>query len=218
MNGATHQVAAGKASTAREPAPSGDLKPQVVAYKRARILEEASELFFQRGYEAATLDMLAERLSVTKPFLYTYFRNKSDILSAVCEQGVRDSLEALDRAEATEGNSRDRLRNALTEVARIIVERQQYLVVYQRETMNLEQADARRIMRRRHEFDLRVSELVADCRKDGLVTVADATAMAMWMGGLLSWIPSCYRPGSSRPKDVVIEQAVHGCMRLIGLD
>lgn len=207
-----------KAASAAGGREARQLKPEVIAYKRARILEEGSALFHALGYEAATLDMLAERLHVTKPFLYTYFRNKSDILSAVCEQGVRDSLAALDKAAEAPGTSTDRLRAALVEVARIIIDRREYIVVYQREMMNLEQADARRIMRQRHEFDLRVSALVEQCSRDGVVTVEDATAMAMWMGGLLSWIPSCYRPGSTRPKEQVIDQAVHGCMRLIGLD
>ena len=79
--------------------PSGgrELKPSVIAYKRERILEEAGSLFFTMGYEAATLDMLAERLRVTKPFLYTYYRNKGHILSAICEVGVTESLAALDK-------------------------------------------------------------------------------------------------------------------------
>ncbi|NCX99838.1 MAG: TetR family transcriptional regulator, partial [Planctomycetia bacterium] len=71
-----------------------EIKPGVVAYKRARILAEASALFYEKGYESATLEMLADRLSATKPFLYTYFKGKSAILSAICEAGVKESLAA----------------------------------------------------------------------------------------------------------------------------
>jgi AcrR family transcriptional regulator len=194
-----------------------DLKPGVVAYKRARILEEASLLFFERGYESATLEMLADRLSVTKPFLYTYFRNKSDILSAICELGVQESLHALDRVSQQGADSADRLRIALAEVAGIIIDRHEYIVVYQREMKNLDRADAQRIIRLRHEFDLRIGRLVEACQNDGLVAFEDAAAMSVWMGGLLSWITNCYRPGSRRSRDTIIKQVVHACMRLIGL-
>jgi AcrR family transcriptional regulator len=194
-----------------------DLKPGVVAYKRARILEEASMLFFDRGYEAATLEILADRLSVTKPFLYTYFRNKGDILSAICEVGVQESLDALDRVSEQGADSVDRLRIALAEVAGIIIDRHEYIVVYQREMKNLDRADEQRIIRLRHEFDLRVARLVEACQRDGFVTLEDATTMSVWMGGLLSWITNCYRPGSRRSRETVIEQVVHACMRLIGL-
>lgn len=193
------------------------MKGDVVAYKRARILEEASALFFARGYSAATLDMIAERLHVTKPFLYTYYRNKSDILAAVCETGVNESLLALDESAHLAGNAGDRLKAALTDVARIIIERHEYIVVYQREAMSLERADAQRIMRQRHEFDLRIARMVEDCRREGLVNVPDATAMSVWMGGLLSWIPNCFRPGSRKPPEMVIDEAVQACLRLVGL-
>ena len=121
-----------------------DIKPGVVAFKRARILEEASALFFEKGYEAATLEMLADRLSATKPFLYTYFKGKSAILSAICEMGVMESLSALERIEETDRNSLDMLKASLREVAEIILARHEYLMVYQREMMNLERADAQR--------------------------------------------------------------------------
>ena len=194
-----------------------ELKPSVVAYKRERILEEAGALFFTMGYEAATLDMLALRLSVTKPFLYTYYRNKGHILSAICELGVQESLAALDTVAGKDGTSVDRLWSALASVANIIIDRYQYITIYQREMMNLDEADARRILRLRHQFDLRVAQLVETCRRDGFVTLEDAPEMAIWMGGLLSWITNCYGPGSKRSREVIVKQVVHACMRLIGL-
>ena len=193
------------------------IKSDAVAYKKARILEEASDLFFARGYSAATLDMIAERLDVTKPYLYTYYRNKTDILAAVCEVGVSESLLALDESSHFRGNAADRLRLALTDVANIIIKRHAYIVVYQREMMSLERSDAQRIIRLRHEFDLRVARMVEACQREGLVDYSDATAMSVWIGGLLSWIPNCFRPGSRKSAEEVVEQAVRACLRLVGL-
>lgn len=204
------------ASTPR--ATGREIKPGVVAYKRARILEEASALFCERGYEAATLEMLADRLSATKPFLYTYFKGKSAILNAICELGVKESLAALDRIEATEHTSIDHLKASLREVAEIIVTRHEYLVVYQREMMNLDRGDAQRILRLRHEFDLRIGKLIEDCMRDGYVTVRDAPSMSVWIGGLLTWITHCYRPGSKRSAEQVVDQAVNACLRLIAVN
>jgi AcrR family transcriptional regulator len=199
--------------------PTGrEIKPGVVAFKRARILEEASALFFERGYEAATLEMLADRLSATKPFLYTYFKGKSAILSAICELGVKESLAALDRIEETERTPLDLLKASLREVAEIIVTRHEYLVVYQREMMNLDRNDAQRILRLRHEFDLRVGKLIEDCVRDGEITIPDAASMSIWIGGLLSWITYCYRPGSKRSAEVVVDQAVAACLRLVAVN
>lgn len=195
-----------------------ELRSGVVAFKRVSILEEASTLFYEKGYESATLEMLADRLSVTKPFLYTYFKNKGDILNAICELGVKESLVALDRIEKTEGNSLSRLESSLREVANIIIERHEYLVVYQREMMNLDRSDAQRILRLRHEFDLRIGGLLEDCQQEGCLAIENAASMSIWMGGLLSWITSCYRPGGNRTREEVIEQVVTACLRLVGLE
>lgn len=195
-----------------------ELKPSVIAYKRERILEEAVSLFFAKGYEAATLDMLAERLRVTKPFLYTYYRNKGHILSAICEMGVQESLAAMDTVDSKGGSSLDRLWAALAAVANIIINRYEHITIYQREMMNLDPDDAKRILRLRHQFDIRVAQLVKACQKDGFVTLDDAPDMAIWMGGLLSWIPNCYGPDSKRSREVIVKQVVHACMRLIGID
>jgi AcrR family transcriptional regulator len=200
-----------------QPSSGRELKPSVVAYKRERILEEAGALFFTLGYEAATLDMLAERLRVTKPFLYTYYRNKGHILSAICEVGVKESLAALDKLDSKTGTAVDRLWAALAAVANIIIDRYEYITIYQREMMNLDAADARRILRLRHQFDLKVAKLVEACQRDGFVKLDDAPEMAIWMGGLLSWIPNCYGPGSKRSRETIVKQVVHACMRLIGL-
>ena len=209
----TRSSAASVKKQASAPGTGREIKPGVVAFKRARILEEASALFFEKGYEAATLEMLADRLSATKPFLYTYFKGKSAILSAICEVGVKESLAALDRMAETERTSIDLLKASLREV----VARHEYLVVYQREMMNLERTDAQRILRLRHEFDLRIGKLIEDCVRDGDVTVPDAAAMSVWIGGLLSWITYCYRPGSKRSAEMVVDQAVEACLRLIAV-
>ena len=200
-----------------QPVTGRELKPGVVAYKRERILEEAGSLFFTKGYEAATLDMLAERLRVTKPFLYTYYRNKGHILSAICELGVQESLAALDTVDSKDGTAVDHLWAALAAVANIIIDRYEYITIYQREMMNLDATDARRILRLRHQFDLRVAQLVKACQREGFVTLEDAPEMAIWMGGLLSWIPNCYGPGSKQSREVIVKQVVHACMRLVGL-
>ena len=194
-----------------------EIKPGVVAFKKARILEEASALFYEKGYEAATLDMLAARLSVTKPFLYTYFKGKSAVLRAICELGVKESLAALDQISATERTSIDLLEASLRGAAEIIVVRYEFVVVYQREMMNLDRADAQRILRLRHEFDLRIGKLIDNCVRDGHVTVADAASVSIWIGGLLSWITTVLRPGSKRSAETVVDQAVRACLRLLAV-
>jgi AcrR family transcriptional regulator len=71
---------------------------------RQRILDAATELFVDRGYEATSLREIAERVGVTKAALYYHFTSKEELLRALLEpleefqQRLLESMEApLDR-------------------------------------------------------------------------------------------------------------------------
>lgn len=52
---------------------------------RAAILHAALQLFSRQGYENTSIDQLARAAGVGKGTVYTYFRSKSDIFLAFCE-------------------------------------------------------------------------------------------------------------------------------------
>ena len=74
------------------------MRDEITAYKRDRILEEAVKLFYERGFSGTTLDDIAGKLGVTKPFIYTHFRSKVELLEAVCRPTIEMSLDAIARA------------------------------------------------------------------------------------------------------------------------
>jgi AcrR family transcriptional regulator len=55
--------------------------------KRDAVLRTALRLFLEEGYHRTTLAEVADRLSITKPALYNYFRSKEDILVECFKQG-----------------------------------------------------------------------------------------------------------------------------------
>ncbi len=57
-------------------------REEIHAGKRERILQEAVALFYAHGFTATTLDDIAAGLGVTKPFIYSHFRSKTELLAA----------------------------------------------------------------------------------------------------------------------------------------
>jgi len=51
--------------------------------RQTELLEAAIEVFAQRGYQATTMDDIAERAGVSKGMLYIYFKNKEALFGAV---------------------------------------------------------------------------------------------------------------------------------------
>nr|WP_310522869.1 TetR/AcrR family transcriptional regulator [Polymorphobacter sp.] len=191
------------------------LKSEVAAYKRRRIIEEASHLFFANGYEATTLDAVAEQLHVTKPFIYSYYRNKSELLSEICQTGIQLSLTALDEALAVDGTATEQLKMVVDRVARIIIENQRYISVYLREEKSLDPDDARRIRDLRHQFDSQVAALLIKGKEHGEFAFDDASRTAIWVGGVLSWIANWYHEGGRWSATEVVMDAISVVMKIV---
>src|SRR3546814_4641807 len=78
--------------------------------KRFAVLTTAAELFLTKGYHPTRLDDVADRLRITKPALYNYFRSKHDILLG-CHMLGHDLVDAsLEDIEAAGGDGLTRLR------------------------------------------------------------------------------------------------------------
>ena len=67
--------------------------------KREAVLRTAVQLFLEQGYHGTTLNDVAERLNITKPALYNYFRSKDEILYecwAIGQERVDDCIDEID--------------------------------------------------------------------------------------------------------------------------
>lgn len=193
------------------------LKSEFVAFKTNRIVEAASRLFYERGYSSCTLDNVAAELGVTKPFLYSYFKNKESILAAICEVGISEALAALEQVMAADHAShRDLLAQVVAKVGRIVIHRQEYVVVYQREMKHLSSADSDRILRMRASFDHQIGNLIREGVHAGEFEADVDPFVSVWIGGLISWIPTWYSRKGQRSAEEVIEHLVQASLRLAG--
>jgi AcrR family transcriptional regulator len=70
---------------------------------RQQILETAQRLFTDLGYDATSLQMIADEMGLTKAAVYYHFRAKSDILHAALRPGIQRLETLLDEAAAIRG-------------------------------------------------------------------------------------------------------------------
>lgn len=194
---------------------AAQLKEEITAYKRRRILEEASHFFFANGYEATTLDSVAEQLNVTKPFIYSYYKNKGELLYEICQRGIQLSLTALEEALSVEGTATEQLKIVVERVARIIIENQRYVTVYLREEKSLLPEDARRIRDLRHTFDTKLAALLEKGKRSGEFDVAAPSRTAIWVSGLLSWIALWYHDGGRWSATEVVMDAITMVQKMV---
>ena len=83
------------------------------AQREAKILTVAEQVFAELGYQATTMDEIAERVGVTKPLIYDYFGSKDGLLVACVDKArteLADVTEAAVRALPAETSLEDILR------------------------------------------------------------------------------------------------------------
>jgi TetR/AcrR family transcriptional regulator, cholesterol catabolism regulator len=172
-------------------ASSRGVKAELVALKKERILEAATQLFLRNGYHGCTMDQIAAAIGVTKPFVYYQFRDKREILAAISGYGAELSLSAIEDADLQEGSTTAKMRWFCRRLTEIVIDHGHYLAVYLRETPNLDETDRKKIMRRRVEIDNRVSRLVESGVESGEFEVVHpriaASAITMMISCSFQW-------------------------------
>jgi AcrR family transcriptional regulator len=172
------------------------IRDEVAALKRERIISAAVELFYERGYENTTLDAVAERLGVTKPFIYAHFDAKSELLAEICTRGVDSALRAMRAALALDDASpTERLAALGRRFVTAVLESQKYIAIFTREEKNLLPGDFTRISAMRRDFDRQLGGLLAEGVARGEFRVNDPRLAALAIGGMVGWAYVWYRPG-----------------------
>ena len=180
--------------------PDFDLKDEVSDFKKKRIREEACNLFYELGYESTTLDAIAKRLKVNKPFLYKHYDNKGELLFDICRTGIALSLDAVSAACSQPRPSTERLQCLAESVLEVIFEYQKFIVVYTREEKNLRPEEAREIREQRKLFDHQLAELLREGDQTGEFQVSDPLLTANTIGGVVTWVSLWYSPDGKRSK------------------
>lgn len=97
---------------------------EIRAVTKSRLLQAALELFAARGYNATSVDAIAETAGVSAGLLYHHFASKPALLQAIFEQSLAD-VQATFAAADREPDPADRL-PALLRSAGVIVPRHRH--------------------------------------------------------------------------------------------
>src|SRR3982074_3563746 len=62
------------------------------ARRDERLIEVATNLFMERGFEGTSIDAVAEAAGVSKPTVYARYRDKGDLFAAVLRDRIREWL------------------------------------------------------------------------------------------------------------------------------
>ncbi len=97
---------------------------------QTRVLDAALDLIAANGVSGTSLQMIADRIGVTKAAVYHQFKTKEEIVNALTERELAGLEDALEAAEAEDNRSRAR-EVLLTRVVDLAIDRRRVASVLQ---------------------------------------------------------------------------------------
>lgn len=112
-----------------------------------QIIEAAARVFAERGFHGATTQDIADVLGIRQASLYYYFASKEAALELVCLKGVEGFFEAGKAIAAGPGSARERLFLLIHSHLSPLIDRADFVRVFQNERQYLPAESRRRIGR-----------------------------------------------------------------------
>ncbi len=175
----------------------------------ASIVDAAAHVFQVKGYEAASLDQIADGLDLRKATLYHYVGSKADLLRLVFERSLGLALERFESIREI-AEPRARLEALIEHQVLTITTYPAYFAVFfdQRAHLTPEHGQRMREQQRRY-LDVYVTA-VRDAVEAGVLPPVDPDIGAQAVLGMSNWIYKWYREERHSPEEIAAT-----CVRLV---
>ena len=186
--------------------------------RRDDILAAAAGIFASKGYHAATLQEIADELSLTRPAFYHYFKSKQEILEAICISTADAADNVIRRECANPGPShQETLRRTLLAYTVHIANSTTTTIMW-RNFGEMSPDRQRNLTARRRAREQKVLDLVQSGIRQGEFSTPEpkiATLVAFEsINSLHNWFDRTGRLTVEQVANVLVEQALHGILRL----
>jgi len=152
--------------------------PAVNRVRVGQVLETATRLFTERGYEAASIRDLAAKLAIRPSSLYHHFPGKQDILFTICFEMQRD-FNAQVLPALSSGTPDEAIRRTIREHVLFSQRRNGEVLVNIRERRSLPPRLRARVNALRREYRDRVAAVIEEGRRQDVFHVPQPRLAAM---------------------------------------
>jgi AcrR family transcriptional regulator len=161
--------------------------------KREAVLATAAQLFLEKSYSRTSMNDVANRLNITKPALYHYFRNKEQILLECYRLGTGMIEEILNDIAAHCGSGFDKVGAFLYSYANVLT------VNFGRCVMRLDHGDLSEeaiaeVRAYKRKIDRRLRSFIQEGIEDGSIAPCDPKIATFALAGAVNWIAMWYEP------------------------
>jgi AcrR family transcriptional regulator len=186
-------------------------------YRTNEICQEAARIFVAKGYNATSLNDIAEALNITKAGLYYYVQSKQDLLYRIINLGL-DSVknEVLDPAREIK-DAEERLKFIIYNHALLSAGGDHAVIIISHEVSALNFHQREEILKRRREYFDFIRNTLLELKNEGKLREIDLTTATFTLLGMIIWLSRWFSPKGKMPVEEVCEDVckmvLHGIMR-----
>lgn len=186
-------------------------KLEKAATIREEIITAAIDMFYEHGYQKASLRDIARKVGVTQAAIYYHFRNKEEILYTIIERFSTDLFFTLKSCLSGNTDPLEKLRYAISEHiisiktkrkgAKIIIEDKRFL-----------SGELNKLVKEKEKvvYNLYRSQL-EELQRNMKIRECDLTAATFGILGMINWLYHWYRP----EKELSIEQLAEEIINIL---
>lgn len=185
--------------------------------KAQEIYLTAAQIFFTKGYNASSLNDIAEAMKMTKAGLYYYVESKQDLLYQIIKLGLDNvKAEVLDPGREI-AKAEERLRFIIINHSRLSAGSNHAVLIISHEVNVLSSDQRKEIVHRRREYFDFIRDTLVQLEAEGKLQKIDLTTATFTLLGMIIWLARWFSPsGKTSLENVckdVCEMAVRGLLR-----
>lgn len=162
------------------------------------LVEAATQVFYEKGYDGASLQDIADRLGMLKGSLYYYIQSKEDLLFDVIHTVHQDGMAALHARTEVLGDPLHRLENAIIGHVEHLCRNIIPTAVFLHELDELPLERRQEILGSEHAYQGVFRELIMEAQGQGLVRPdVEPRLAALAILGSTNWVYRWYRSGGT---------------------
>jgi AcrR family transcriptional regulator len=163
--------------------------------RQAEVTQAASDIFWEKGYRAASIQDVADKVGVLKGSLYYYIESKEDLLWRIIEDVHAESTEILDEALALDASPIERIGIFIERHVEWYLNNVKEVTVFFREWRHLTGERLRTVKARRRGYEQVIRDLIASAQDAGEVSAElDLTYAPLYVLAAVNAVPDWYRP------------------------
>lgn len=165
--------------------------------KKNAIYEAAARLFRERGYQAASMRELGDRVGLKVSSLYSHIGSKEELLQKICFDNAHLFIEGLDTIEGHGGTAIQQLRAVIDLHVDIAIENPTSVTVFNDEWRHLTDPNLSEFLDLRKTYETRLQAIIERGVEAGTLKPIIPTVALYTLLTSVRWLHYWYKPSRS---------------------